>query len=615
MYCPHCCKENDNNHIYCSNCGGRIDVENEAFQLPVGTVLNGRYYIGKVLGYGGFGITYTACHQVLGKRVAIKEFFPQGIASRISTYSPNVTLQTSSSRKTYEEWRTRFSEEARLLVSFADDPHIVGVTDIFDENDTTYMVMDYVDGETLEEFLKRNGPIPFQTAYQMLEPIMGSLERIHAKGMIHRDISPSNIMLTGNQGVVLLDFGAARSFEEGAETSRTVILKPGYAPIEQYTRRGKQGPQSDVYAFCATLYRAITGVIPANSLERSNKTEESLLAAPRDLGAIIGPEEEAVLLKGLEVFPQNRIKSFTELRRAFSKAGSVTVSNGIAEENGRAEAVPIPETDHKGGTRKGKPNKSGAGKVLAILLAAACACLFGVIIFLLLQGRNGSTSDNQTSAIADVSEPAQEPASPTEPTPAQEPTPEPEPTSEPAAATEPVSEPDNRRSADDVEMPAEEFFTYGGHTYAFYDVNLIDARSGGSRRLVDSYQNVADFCRQQDGHLAIIDTVEENQEIFYQVQKVYPSTVFFGLSDEISEGNWQWADGSPNTLDLWSFKMGKQQPDNGNGSRPENYAEFDYDRNNPSQSDNTGKWNDAEYLRNTSVFVCEWDYILKGLSE
>lgn len=174
----------------------------------------------------------------------------------------------------------------------------------------------------------------------------------------------------------------------------------------------------------------------------------------------------------------------------------------------------------------------------------------------------------------------------------------------------------SRRSKYDVCSPdGGYFFTYEKHTYCFYDVNTIDANNYGNVKDSEegAYKNVQRFCEDQGGHLAIINTVEENQKLFDETQKRYDKTVFFGLSDADREDKWIWVDGTEDTLKLWSVKSGYQQPDDGRGYGSENYAEFDYDRDNPGRSDNTGKWNDAAYIKDTKVFICEWDYTLKDL--
>ena len=213
-----------------------------------------------------------------------------------------------------------------------------------------------------------------------------------------------------------------------------------------------------------------------------------------------------------------------------------------------------------------------------------------------------------------VSAEKEEPVVEEEPVPAEKEEPVMEEATVPAEKEEP-EEIDTRRSVDDVFHPDGAFFTYDGHTYCFYDVYTINENEYGNVTDSDAgaYKNIQKFCRDQDGHLAVINSVAENAVLFDETQERYDHTVFFGLSDENREGRWVWDDGTEDTLSLWSVKYGVQQPDNGNGYAVEHYAEFDYDRFNPEGSDNTGNWNDAEYLKNTSTFLCEWDYVLKGL--
>ena len=312
----------------CPVCGKDLQDQNNAFQLPVGTILAGRYYIGKVIGQGGFGITYTGCDLKLGLKVAVKEYYPQGLVGRIAAYSTYLTVNPGNERTVFETQKKRFLDEARILAEFTGDSHVVRVSDLFEENNTSYIVMEYIEGETLEAFRKRCGVLTFDSVYEMLGPIMLTLSAIHAKGLIHRDISPANLMVKTNREVKLIDFGSARDYDVNEERSLSIILKPGYAPPEQYNTHGTQGPWSDVYALCATIYRCITGRIPDNSFERmTNDT----LPYPSDLGAVITREQEAVLLCGLAPQAEQRFQTMNELHDAFQAAGS-----GIITEKARS---------------------------------------------------------------------------------------------------------------------------------------------------------------------------------------------------------------------------------------------------------------------------------------
>ena len=317
--CPWCIKNNDDNAIFCAKCGKSMAVNNEPHQLPVGTMLYDRYYIGAVLRQGGFGITYIGCDTRLDKKVAIKEYYPSDFVNRVTEHSIKVTISAGDKKNLYEKELMRFNEEAKTLAKFAGEKNIVNVTDWFNENDTAYMVMEYVDGKDLDEILASREKMSFAEVYRLLRPIIQTLGRVHGEGLLHRDISPANIKVLPDGTPILLDFGAARQFGGLSEYSYSVVLKPGYAPPEQYDPHGKQGAWTDVYAMCATIYRAITGIVPQNSFTR---TGTDTLKMPSSEGAVITPPEELVLMKGLSVSIENRIRTMEELDRAFLAAGN-----------------------------------------------------------------------------------------------------------------------------------------------------------------------------------------------------------------------------------------------------------------------------------------------------
>ena len=321
MYCPNCMRYNNyENAVRCQYCNEPMNIQNNTFQLPVGTILAGRYYVGKVLGQGGFGITYVGCDLKLNMKVAIKEYYPQGMIGRIAKYDLGLTVNSGNQETEYEKQKERFLKEAKILAEFASNIRIVRVTDIFEENNTAYIIMEYVEGITLESYCKQYGKLNFDDLWQMLQPLVTTLGKIHERGLIHRDISPSNIMINEETGIKLIDFGAARDYSSADDKSLSVVLKPGYAPPEQYSGHG-QGPWTDVYALCATMYRAITGVVPVNSIERI--TNDSL-KHPSDMGDAIKPEQEAVLMSGLAVKRADRIQSMRELQEAVTDANKRT---------------------------------------------------------------------------------------------------------------------------------------------------------------------------------------------------------------------------------------------------------------------------------------------------
>ena len=248
------------------------EVEN-ALHIYPGTILNGKYIVGKVLGQGGFGVTYLAWDTVLQTKVAIKEYIP----SEFSTRSPGQTRITvfSGGNKQFNDGKEKFIEESKRLAVFRGEPGIVEIYDSFEENETAYLVMEHLDGETLKQKLDREGKIEPQKAIEMMMPVMSSLEKVHAAGIIHRDIAPDNIFLTKTGEVKLIDFGASRHATTSRSKSLTVIIKQGYSAEEQYRSNGDQGPHTDIYSLGAVMYKMITGITPPDAMERSAQYEKS----------------------------------------------------------------------------------------------------------------------------------------------------------------------------------------------------------------------------------------------------------------------------------------------------------------------------------------------------
>lgn len=288
--------------------------------LSQGTLLQERYRIEKVLGQGGFGITYLAEDLTLMVPVAIKEYLPLQVATRRAGQI-RITVYAGESRERFAYGLQRFLEEARALARFAHHANIVSVKDYFEANGTAYMVMEYVEGITFRQFLEQQGGrISLAQAQDIIFPIMGALQEVHEAGLLHRDISPDNIYLTRSGPVKLLDFGAARYWVGEQSQSLSIILKSGYAPEEQYRPSGRQGAWTDVYAVAATLYRALTGVRPPDALDRK---EGDTLVLPSRLGVALGSEEEAAILKGLAVLAVQRFQSMGEFQEAL-RAGKET---------------------------------------------------------------------------------------------------------------------------------------------------------------------------------------------------------------------------------------------------------------------------------------------------
>ncbi|MGN0498272.1 MAG: leucine-rich repeat protein [Acutalibacteraceae bacterium] len=324
--CGRCFKEKGTSEI-CPHCGYNPQQDREKYPLalPCGTVLGGKYILGKVLGQGGFGITYIAQDYQTKSIVAVKEYFPDTMATRTST---TVTAFTGQRNEGFQYGKSCFLDEAKTLAEFIGNPNIVRVYSYFEENNTAYFVMEYVDGISLKKYLDGNGgKISWEEAKRILFPIMDALAAVHSKGIIHRDVSPENISITKDGTVKLLDFGAARYSLGDQSRSLDVILKHGYAPKEQYTRRGRQGAYTDVYSLAATVYRAITGRIPPDSVDRMDEDE---LIVPNALGCNIPEKAEDALLKALSVQPAERFQSMGEFKAALQAAGEEEVTSPFA---------------------------------------------------------------------------------------------------------------------------------------------------------------------------------------------------------------------------------------------------------------------------------------------
>jgi serine/threonine protein kinase len=299
---------------YCDN-----NQPGKSFQsdvLRLGTILGRKYKLGRLLSRGGFGATYLAWDLNLAVRIAIKEFLPRQLVSR----EPGKTavLAYPGSESAFEAGLHQFLAEARNLAQFRNYPGIISVLDFFPENGTGYMVMEYLDGSTVEQYVSSTGQIDLPLALRLLIPVADALRACHAVNLIHRDVSPDNIFLTSDHQVKLLDFGAARFAVGQRSTNLSVILKEGYAPFEQYQRNGRQGPWTDIYALSATLYRLLTGELPTTAPDR---IAGALLSRLADKGVHVPARVQALLDKGMALQPERRYQTvddfLNDLQAAF----------------------------------------------------------------------------------------------------------------------------------------------------------------------------------------------------------------------------------------------------------------------------------------------------------
>ena len=296
------------------------------------------YKIESVLGAGGFGITYLATDTNLNRAVAIKEYFPEQLASRDENGRIDATSEQES--KAFVWGRERFLKEGQILARFS-NPNIVSVLDFFELHNTSYMVMEYESGESLKSIIREGRRLSETDVLEVLLPLLRSLARFHNEGFIHRDIKPANILIRRDGTPVLLDFGSARQTVSGERLSLTSLVSPGYAPVEQYSDKGAhQGPWTDIYALGATFYHLLTGRMPATAMERTASLHEGTdPLTPASVLARGAYSEE--LLKAIDVsmklMEHERPRSVSELLELLP--GSPTGINTGADSTGTTLAT------------------------------------------------------------------------------------------------------------------------------------------------------------------------------------------------------------------------------------------------------------------------------------
>ena len=326
-YCPYCMEPLTGEGV-CPGCArDPKGYQPSSHHIPPGTLIRDRYLLGRVLGEGGFGITYLGLDTSLERRVAVKEYFPTIFVKRESSLTLEVTCYTSSCQSSYEKGRAQFLREARTMARLEQIPEIVRVLDHFQDNNTAYIVMEFLEGETLKDLTVRQGPLPAGELLELLRPGIRAMDAMHRAGVIHRDISPDNLMRVPDGTVKLMDFGCAKDFQ--GQPTQTVTLKHGFAPREQYSGQG-QGPWTDVYALCATIYYCLTGRIPPRSVDRRDGEQDTLIS-PTQLGADLTAAQEEALLKGMAVQVKGRWQSAAELYAALygvTLEGQVWTPNG-----------------------------------------------------------------------------------------------------------------------------------------------------------------------------------------------------------------------------------------------------------------------------------------------
>lgn len=305
--CPRCMQEGVVND-YCTLCNHPVPTDQEPRNgLPIKSLLHGQYMVGKALGHGGFGVTYVALDLRDGHKVAIKEYFPDSLASR------SLGQRTVYPREEYEfnYGLKHFVDEARTLHALMDTPNIIRVEKLFSENNTAYFAMEFLQGSDLHHYLSNmGGALSYGDTVSLLYPVMTSLHKVHGLGVIHRDIAPDNIFILDTGEVKLIDFGAAHVALSQKSQSYNHVQKVGYSPLEQVSASDHQGPWTDVYAMAATVYRCLTGSKPAKVEDRM--TNPAAFVSPKAMGAPVTRKQDEVIMKGLALYPEERYQSVQE---------------------------------------------------------------------------------------------------------------------------------------------------------------------------------------------------------------------------------------------------------------------------------------------------------------
>lgn len=406
-FCPHCGYNNSDS------------APKQPYAMRPNTLLHGRYLVGRVLGQGGFGITYIGFDMVLNLKVAIKEYFPMGSATRegnSSTLRWNSMNSTEQRQGAYES----FLKEARKTAKLDQVSAIVRVRDTFYDNETAYIIMDYVEGTTLKEKMLKEGIMPFSACIKLLTPLMEGLVKVHEIGLVHRDISPDNIMVQPDGSVKLLDLGAAKDMSVNQGPQSQLVTKNGFSPLEQYTESGEVGPWTDVYAMSATIYYCITGKLLPSALDRMSSPELNFSFPMKEA---LPASAAAALKAGLAVDQRNRTRNISDLLKQLNGAAPINAAPAGDPYPATVPVSPSPvpsarpapapagnsaplqtpaggNTSQPAGGKKGKEKKkSGKKKLIAALAVVAAAALVFVIVMVV---RNGGAQKSYIPASVEA---------------------------------------------------------------------------------------------------------------------------------------------------------------------------------------------------------------------
>lgn len=351
----------------CPHCGYDPGKQkHQDYVLRPGTILHGKYLLGAKLGQGGFGITYIGWDLGLGRKVAIKEYFPSAYVTRHSSMGNNLQWYVSEQARTAQSSGLEiFLKEARKMTRVSKISQAVQVQELFQENETAYIVMDYIEGETLMQRLKRTGPLSWKQVKRLLLPVIDAMEQVHKAGLIHRDLSPDNLMLQSDGSVKILDLGAAKDLNINSGVSSMQVAKKGFSPLELYIQRGGSGTWTDVYSMAATMYYALTGILPPSAIDRIDR--DSLRWDLPQLTSAVPDNVLRAMQEAMAIRPEERTKTMAEFAAGLQS---------------RVKKPDPPSNNHL--------------TEFALLIAAMALVLFVVVISAV--GKNTSTSQTAISA-------------------------------------------------------------------------------------------------------------------------------------------------------------------------------------------------------------------------
>ena len=358
--CYHCMQQIQNEKLRtCPNCGKSLAIQQTPPRfLKPGTVLQGKFIIGYPLGYGGFGNTYVGWNKLLLRKVAVKEFYPEQYIGR-GADGVTVTVPEEGLKPRFRKGLQQFLEEARSVAALQDIKGVVAISNFFEENGTGYIVMEYLEGMDVKTILKKSGDKKdYEWCRRVILTVLHTLRDIHKRGVLHRDIAPDNIFVTDEGVIKLIDFGAAKHASSLANMKSEVVLKVGYAPIEQYSREAKQGPYTDLYAVAALFYRMLTGQKPIPANER---VQQDALIPPSNMNIRIPEQAELGIMVCLNVKPEYRLQSADEFMEVLDGKNFVPVYE--------PEWILPPAEENNG----------FLGKISGLPVAAKAAICFGCI--------------------------------------------------------------------------------------------------------------------------------------------------------------------------------------------------------------------------------------------